>query len=544
MKHYSFLVFFLLSVLTSACVSTDQLNDLALNSELSNSNSELTTLFLPPYLPEGMRTSIRLPEKVFLTDEVGEADVRMDVSGDSPVSRWTYVLVGPFDTLEDDVTLLDLQKFWLGDSQVAFPAQRLIMDGSTQALFTKLWGRPSSANIASVSANLLLVTAWKEKTTWALIPFEDLNPQWKVISVDGVSPIDKVFDPTFYGLNVTFSLIGKKDLLTRLIREFNLDSNDALLPASNRDADKLTIVAMTGATSLARGTAYLMENFGMTYLSLDIGEVLRNADITHICNENAFSPTCPRPLSDANNNQNLIFCSRPEYIQLLEAVGADVIEMTGDHLNDWGEFSLNSTLDMYVERGWQYYGGGRNLGDGLQPALFVHNGNRIAFLGCNAKPVVNSIASEVSPGAVSCDLDVMDAKIKEVIAQGYLPIFSFQHIEYYRYTADPHLVEDFHRMAQAGAVIVSGSQANQPHAIEFFRGAFLHYGLGKLFFDPFIQGYSKPQAFIDLHVFYKGKHISTKLVTIIFADPSRPRLMTLKERQKFLEDIFLASNWF
>lgn len=543
MKRYYFLAFFLLSILIRACAPDDQLNDLTLKSELSNTGSVLATLYLPPYLPEGMRSSIQLPERIFLTDEVGEADVRLDVSGDAPVSHWTYVLVGPFATLEDDVTLLNLQEFWQGDSEVTFPAERLIMEGSTQAVFTKLWGKPSTATIASVSANLLLATAWNEKTTWALIPFEDLNPQWKVINVDGISPIDKKYDPAFYGLNVTFSFIGKKDILTKIMGEFGADSTEALIPAYNWEADKLTTVAMTGVTSLTRGTAYLMENYGMTYLSLDIGNILRNADITHISNETSFSPTCPSPLSDANNNQNLIFCSRPEYIQLLEAVGADVIEMTGDHLGDWGEVSINSTLDMYVERGWQYYGGGRSLADGLEPALFVHNGNRIAFLGCNAKPVGNSIASETSPGAIYCDLDVMDKKIKEVIARGYLPIFTFQHIEYYRNTADPHLVEDFHRMAQAGAIIISGSQANQPHALEFCRGSLLHYGLGKLFFDPYIKGYTKPQAFIDLHVFYNGKYISTKLVTILFDDSSRPRLMTLEERQNFLKDIFFASNW-
>ena len=543
MKYHILLTTFLLCIFLGACAPTDQLDVSTLSSEPGVDDAFLATLYFPPYLPKDMRQSIQLPEGVLMTDEIEKADIRLDVSGDAPASRWTYVLVAPFATVEDEVTLQDLQRFWRGEEGVTFPAGRLIMEGGTQAVFTKLWGNPSTANIASVSADLLQSTAWKEKTIWALVPFENLDPQWKVISVDGISPIEKEFDPDSYGLNVTFSFLGKAEILTKFNDLYGLGSERALIPASNRDDEKLTIVALTGVTALVRGTASLMERFGMTYPAMDIGGVLRNADITHISNEIPFVPTCPNPFSNPNNDQNLIFCSKPEYIQLLEAVGADVIELTGDHFRDWGAEAMNYTLDMYEARGWQYYGGGRNLTDGQEPALIVHNGNRIAFLGCNAKPSGYATASETSPGAVHCDLDVMTEKVKEVIEQGYLPIFTFQHIEYYRYTAESHLIEDFHRMADAGAIIVSGSQAHQPHALEFYRGALLHYGLGNLFFDQYLEGFARRQAFIDMHVFYDGKFISTKLVTILFIDLARPRLMTSAERQTLLKDIFFASNW-
>ena len=79
----------------------------------------------------------------------------------------------------------------------------------------------------------------------------------------------------------------------------------------------------------------------------------------------------------------------------------------------------------------------------------------------------------------------MAAEVKQLRADGYLPIVTFQHNEYYVWEAQPQLVEDFHRMEAAGAVIVSGSQAHQPHAIEITDNAVLHYGLGNLFFDQY-----------------------------------------------------------
>jgi poly-gamma-glutamate synthesis protein (capsule biosynthesis protein) len=106
-------------------------------------------------------------------------------------------------------------------------------------------------------------------------------------------------------------------------------------------------------------------------------------------------------------------------------------------------------------------------------------------------------------------------------------------------------VEDFRSMAKAGAVIVSGSQAHQPQGMEFSKGAFIHYGLGNLFFDQYhyCTDNACDDAFIDRHVFYDGRYIGTDLITIVFEDYARPRPMTDEERARLLETVFAASEW-
>ncbi len=362
------------------------------------------------------------------------------------------------------------------------------------------------------------------------MPFEALEPRWKVILVDGQSPVRKEFDPALYGLTVYFHLTGDPALAKELLPR---------LPAGNRRADRLTTVIIPGVTALVRGTASLMEGQGMTYPARDIGDWLRDADILHISNEVPFAENCPQPF----NWEGLAFCSQTEYIQLLEYIGADVIELTGDHFKDWGPEAMLYTLKLYKERGWKYYGGGANAEEASQPALFEHNGNRIAFIGCNAKEEGYASASTTSPGAIHCNFEQMTQSVQKLVKEGYQPIVTFQHLEYYSYQAHPILQEDFHKMAQAGAVIVSGSQAHQPHAFEFFNGSFLHYGLGNLFFDQTNQGEPPRTAFIDRHVFYVGKHISTELLTIYFVDYARSRPMTIEERQALLKNVFEASGW-
>jgi poly-gamma-glutamate synthesis protein (capsule biosynthesis protein) len=94
---------------------------------------------------------------------------------------------------------------------------------------------------------------------------------------------------------------------------------------------------------------------------------------------------------------------------------------------------------------------------------------------------------------------------------------------------------------------VSGSQAHYPQMMEFYDGAFIHYGLGNLFFDQMgDQNWMPPgirREFFDRYVIYDGKLISAELITALLEDYSRPRLMNEDERAGFLQDYFYYSGW-
>jgi len=293
-------------------------------------------------------------------------------------------------------------------------------------------------------------------------------------------------------------------------------------------------------TALVRATAYTMEQRGVKYPGKDVRDWLLEADVTHISNEVPFARNCPFP----NPVQpDVRFCSDPRYIELMEDVGADIVELTGDHFQDWGEEAMLYTLDLYKERGWLYYGGGANLEEGRQAAIIEHNGNRLAFIGCNGKGGGFAQASANHPGAVVCDYAWMQAEIARLRAEGYLPIATFQHFEYYTYQAQPNQERDFRGVAQAGAVVVSGSQAHQPQALEFVGSSLIHYGLGNLFFDQYDVSQACRQAFIDRHVFYNGRYIGTELLPILFVDYARARPMDPGEREDLLHKVFAASGW-
>jgi poly-gamma-glutamate synthesis protein (capsule biosynthesis protein) len=295
---------------------------------------------------------------------------------------------------------------------------------------------------------------------------------------------------------------------------------------------------MTGVTAMTRATADKMETKGISYPGEEVKETFLAADLLHISNEIPFNPDCPTP---DPYTESLRMCSDPKYIGLLEEIGTDIVELTGNHFQDFGSEATLFTLNMYDERGWEYFGGGRNQEEAKRPTLITHNGNRLAFIGCNPAGPDFAWATDGSPGAAWCDYDYMTGEITRLRGEGYLPIVTFQHYESYH--LDPVLEQmgDFQTMADAGAVIVSGSQSHVPQYMEFSGDTLLHYGLGNLFFDQMfnsIAGTDTRKEFVDRHVFYNGQYISTELLTYMLEDYARPREMENWEREELLLDVF------
>ena len=505
-------------------------------------------LYRAPEIPDALVTESDRWGIPLISDPEGAAlHLELASAGDESTiasrSTWVYALVAPFPTVTDGVTLDELKAAWDGSSagQTAcvqcepLTGSPLWMTESTLAVFTALWGAPDSDSVRTVPANELVDAFWDNRPAWGIVPFEELGPKLKVLTVDGQSPIHNDFNVASYPLKAEFAL-----------RAFDREPATLSLAIldTNREPTRLTTIILTGVTALVRATAYTMEAKGVTYPGRDIREMLRAADITHISNEIPFFTGCTFPNP---SRTKLVFCSDPKYIELLKDVGTDVVELTGNHFADYGPGAMLETLDIYNQNGIPYYGGGADLADSRKPLLLEHNGNKIAFIGCNPVDLGRPpVATETKPGAAPCDHKFQVRTIEALKAQGYLVIATFQHQEYYSPEARPDQLEDFHRVADAGASIVSGSQAHFAQMMEFYGDSFIHYGLGNLFFDqmgdiPYYPGIRR--EFLDRYTIYNGKLISLELLTAMLEDYSRPRPMTPEERASFLNKYFHHSGW-
>ncbi len=458
-----------------------------------------------------------------------------------PMAAWFYAPVVPFPTLADEITTADVRAFWTGDPTALTglsgdgTAPTLFATAETLAALSALFGPPADGAPITVAADDDLVDlAWEARPhAWGVVPFGALEPRWKVLRIDGQSILDKDLDTVDWPLMLQVGVEGPaaEDVLAAAV--------SASAPLTNRVTADMTVLMMTGVTAMVRGTANTMETMGILYPAQDIGETLASADLTHISNELPFYSSCP-PADPGQ--ESLVFCSSPRYIELLRAVGTDLIELTGNHFQDYGDEATLETIDMYDSEGWPYYGGGSNLEDARQAMEVTSNGNSFSFIGCNPVGPEYAWATAEHPGAAPCDWDYMHGELQRLSGEVDVPIATFQYWEFYFFEPTDQQVEDFRSMADAGARIVSGSQAHHPQAIEFYNGAFIHYGLGNLFFDQ-MQSLGTRQEFVDRHVIYQGRHISTELLTYMLEDYARPRPMTVEERNELLTSVFAASGW-
>jgi len=493
-------------------------------------------IWIDPRLPQTVQQNLGDLGELKQASKKGEATLSLTIDVGTPIGSWVYALAAPFATVTDNVTVESLIAYWQNDAE--FPARVLVMPSGIYDSLKTLYGNPR-ADVRPLAEEDLLTFCKTHDNAWAIVPFEKLEPQWKVISLDGTSPIHKDFNAEDYPLILRFGWEAGVRAVTDA--EMTLVNDAATsIPVTNRDAGLLTTVVLTGVTALVRGTAKEMEMNGVLSPAVSIGDLMREADIAHVSNEVPFAVDCPAP--QWVQEVDLVFCSDDKYIDLLRDIGTDVVELTGDHFSDWGDEAMYHTLEMYHEEGWSYYGGGADITEANEPLKITHNGNKIAFLGCNAKAPGYATASETTPGALHCDMDDMVEKIQSLKDEGYLVIFTLQHQEIYRWIPTEQMIEDSRLAAEAGATIVSGSQAHQPHIYEFYGDSFIHYGLGNLFFDQLGWFEDSNKAFLDRHVFYDGKYLGVELITVQFFNWSTPTLMTAEARAEMLSRQFEYSE--
>lgn len=457
--------------------------------------------------------------------DAGEADVVITPNGERPFAQWVYAVAAPFATIQDNITAEELRALWQAPATNTIPlfVQTNDLDGVSRLLGT------AGENVQAVPLNLS-EAVWAERLSLAIVPFDQLTPDLKVLTVDGNGPIQKAFNAAAYPLILRLGLAGEETAVNQFLADWDG-------PSTNRDASKMTTVAMTGVTAFVRATAFNMEQFGVLWPGEEVAPILQQADIAHLSNEVSFDPECPYP----NPIGGTSFCSSDAYFALIENLSIDVIELTGNHLNDYGRINVDHSMNMYEDAGMQTFGGGRNLAEAARPALFEHNGNKVAFVGCNDFGPTYAWATETDAGSRPCD-DTMPAEISGLNDEGYVVITTLQYAEFYHYAATEQQKLDFQALINAGATAVSGSQGHHVQGFGLYNGGFIHYGLGNLFFDQMDQLGTR-QTFVDVYTIYDGRLLNVDLWTGLIENYARPRTMTPAEREQALRAVFQASGW-
>jgi poly-gamma-glutamate capsule biosynthesis protein CapA/YwtB (metallophosphatase superfamily) len=443
------------------------------------------------------------------------------------------VPVARFPSLRDGVASETLARAWLGQARVEDQVSHLYVSAETSAALDALFGPHGvQTPVTFVAEDEVADRLWAEPDALGLVPFDRLEPRLKVLAVDGLSALDRELDLRRYPLLAPIWVRGPEELEQALLAQI-----EAQGLASNRHPERLTVLVMTGVTALTRHVALEMEaQADPAWPARQIAGLLSAADVTHTSNEVSFMPGCQA------RAETPAFCARPDYLQTLRLCGVDVVELTGNHNLDFGPESALGSLDLYAAAGIKTFGGGRDAADARRPLLITHNGNRLAFLGYNQYGPAYAWATEDSPGAARFSPEAVRSDVARIRSQADLVFVSVQYAETYGAAPLPAQVGDFRAVVEAGADVVTGSQAHQPQAIEFYQGKPIFYGLGNLFFD---QTWSKDtrESLVVRHFIYEGHLVATQFIPTTMGDACQPYAVEGEERTAILHSVFVASGW-
>jgi hypothetical protein len=508
-------------------------------------------VFASGALPEALRTQIhaKLAQQTGAFIASGDPNlaalqVAYAPNVDVPiVGQWVYALVAPFPTLVDDVPFAAVQAAWQGQPVACdacdFTGPLRMSETTLNALKTVL-GEPAAGAVEVLPADQITPKLWETQPAWGIVPFDELNPRLKVLSIDGRTPFHHNLDLNAYPLAVKIGLAGPIDKAEQLQAALGQ-------PLTNRDESKMTLVAMTGVTAMSRDFAASMDVNGVLYPAKNIQDYFDTSDIVHVSNEVSFWPDCPKQPT-ANRGA---FCSDPSYWELLKHIHTSVIENTGNHMNDYGWEPFSYTLGIYEKEGIPYFGGGRTITEATRFITLTNNSNVIAFAGCN--PVGPSIdwvdgLGDGRPGSAPCasPYPELQEEIKKAKAAGAVVFSTLQYNEQplgdYSYETAASQAKDFERLVDAGADVVSGSQGHSVQGFGLKGNGFMHFGVGNLFFDQ-MQARNLRENFIDRYLVYDNKLLGVELLTTIRDEAALPRKMTTDERRGLLKNLFDLSYW-
>jgi len=458
-------------------------------------------------------------------------DVRPLAVANTPLAERVFAVAMPFATIRDDINLEDVRAAWQGVEGAA----TLYASVESVALLRPVLG--AFAGILTPQSDLRAAIE-NDPGALAILPFDQLDPRFKALTVDGVNVLSNQLDLRSYPLAVALNIEGAGAGAVKALL------HDTVLPTTNRNSDRLTQLIMTGVTAMSRVTALRMDQKGYDYPSRVISDVFAAADITHISNEVPFLDDC---IADPTEN-NLILCSHPNYWAALEALGTDIVGLSGNHVNDFGREGARRSLRWYRENGIPIYGGGFDVNEACAPLLWEDHGNTFAFIAALAFWPQGAWATTDQPGACYYydNEEIILAMVRQLSHVVDIVAVELQYEESYQATPLAGQIVEFRKLREAGADIVTGVQSHVPQAQEPYGvgdpggAGIISYGLGNFFFDQMWSWETRTEL-AARHTIYNGRLINSELLTMVLEDFAQPRWATPEERADILNRVFNAA---
>ena len=387
-------------------------------------------------------------------------------------------------------------------------ARRTLREGTDRWRLVAAPGMPVGAAVPTSRAGVVIGAVERGDRVLGVVPASAVTPTVRPVVVGGVDPMRQ---PRDYALTVP----GPRP-------------------------PEPTTLTVVGDLMLTRGVT---DPRGALRL---LGPRLRSADITVGNLESTLSTEGP-PEQGGDS-----FGADPGVLRWLQMAGFDALSLGNNHVGDYGDAALLTTVRLVRESALRPFGAGEDLGAASRPAVVRRNGVRFGFVGFNAIGET-PMAGPGTPGALSVrmpprtgplqeadlrqvtdQVDRLDRRVDVVVV---LPHWGTQ----YTHTPEPVQRTVARRLVDAGADLVVGGHPHWVQGLDVVDGVVVAHSLGNFVFD--MDFMVETQQGVILEATYWGEELkSLELVPYRMDATFAPRLAGPAEAADILGDVWSTST--
>jgi len=214
------------------------------------------------------------------------------------------------------------------------------------------------------------------------------------------------------------------------------------------------------------------------FVNYELIKVIEKADLS-ICNFEAPIKTGTQPILKAGPN---IFQSK-ESIKYLKEAGFDVCSLANNHIYDFGEEGLRTTIEEIKNVNLEYVGAGLNFESAYQEKVFDIQNTRIGLIaGCEAEFGYLS-ENENRGGYAWLNHFLIEDKIRKLKTSVDI-IILIAHAGAEEIDVPlPEWREKYKRFCDLGVDILIGHHPHVPQGFERYKNSLIFYSLGNFYFD-------------------------------------------------------------
>lgn len=190
------------------------------------------------------------------------------------------------------------------------------------------------------------------------------------------------------------------------------------------------------------------------------------------------------------------------WAQILKETGIRVLSLANNHIMDYGEDGLFSTIKALESSGLYYVGAGRNKEQACSPIFLDLAGQNIAILSRTSVIVSSpSYAGKNQPGVAFLDIKETKRDIKNCKQETDIVILIIHWgVEEYKYPSpdQSRLAREF---VEAGADLIIGHHPHVLQGIEKVSNGLVCYSLGNFIFDEFLWSFINKDGLHQENVF-------------------------------------------